>query len=214
MKTAFHSVLLAGFIHANGAVAEPCVTATFDRPVPGASDVVTRQVDVPSPQFPGLWQEGNLDGFFYALYANGEGLLQPSRTSETWQISIRCDDSAARCDLDEVGDPSPEAVKTAQFLGECLLQSDPTDAVVVEATTETEPSPEALPCGLEAIPTGGIGITLQRLINAAGGDPGPIDGFPGELTRTALVGILGDEALSMDDATAVAALDALLCQSQ
>lgn len=194
-------------------MAEPCVTATFDIPLAGAEDVVTKLVDVPSPQFPGLWQEGSINDFFYTLYANGEGILRPTRNSTEWQISIKCELGSETCAIAETGEPSTDGVETAAHLAACLrgievpaAEEPPAPAIEIVESTPPEP------CGKAAIPRGDVGVTLQRLLVLAGGDPGPIDGYPGELTQTALVSILGEDARALDAAKAVAAMDDYLCK--
>lgn len=204
--------LLAGLCHAGSVMAEPCVTATFDVPLWGAENVVTKQVDVPSPQFPGLWQEGSIDGFFYTLYANSEGILRPSRNSTEWQIAIKCEIGSENCAMTETGSPSVDGMQTAARIAACLRgEVMPAPEETPAPAIEIAPAPPEL-CGKAAIPDGAAGITLQRLLVLAGGDPGPIDGYPGELTQTALVAVLGKDARTLDIAKAVAAMDDYLCK--
>jgi hypothetical protein len=69
----------------------------------------------------------------------------------------------------------------------------------------------SLPCGLQAIPQGPEGITLQRLLVLGGVSPGRLDGYPGKRTRAAMVQLLGPDAWGMPIPEAIAALNTLLC---
>ncbi len=201
------------------AEAEPCVSAAFDQPVPGAVSVVTHRVDVPSPQFPGLWQEGVLGGYFYTLFANGEGLLQSSRKNPDWQITFTCDDETKTCVRSHQGSPAPaETAVIADKLEQCLVSPQSVKEVAAPAPQKTPPVVDATspaftppPCGLKAIAAGAEGITLQRLLVLGGADPGPIDGYPGKRTETAIVELLGAEGANLSIADAIVALDQLLC---
>ncbi|WP_376873943.1 hypothetical protein [Albirhodobacter sp. R86504] len=297
---------------AHGALAAPCVGDAFDQPVPTATNVVTRQVDVPSPQFPGLWQEGYLNGYPYAIYANGEGSFQASETDAAWSATFVCDSAAQTCAQDVTGALSPEGQAGLTMLTRCLLgpvsapppppappevtaaataedeineaaaataaaatggstvpplpettgpaldegaetwalsPSDGATQAPVGGPTETAPpsgpedatpaapqqdtpaatavtppadqaaapeetTPPASPpatCGLVTLPSLSEGETLQRMIQLAGGDPGPIDGFPGARTRDALIQVLGAAGASLTNRDAIVALDDLLC---
>ncbi|CAN0586413.1 unnamed protein product, partial [Ectocarpus sp. 12 AP-2014] len=120
MKWLSVSALLALVCSVAQSQAEPCVSATFDVPFPGATDVVTLHADVPSPQFPGLWQEGVVDGFFYALYANGEGYLRSSRDIAEWNIQFTCDAGETDCSIATNGAPPDNARETANMLAFCM----------------------------------------------------------------------------------------------
>jgi hypothetical protein len=246
----------ASFAQAGFAAAEPCVSDTFDRPLPRATNVLTRRVDIPSPQFPGLWQEGIIGGYFYTLFANGEGVLQATPDEPGWAINIICDEAAKTCERVPEGLPAPaDALAIVDLLERCYISpetaqdivqptvvaspepivepvseptpvsepitvADPTTAAeptpVAEATSAptTEPPPPSIPCGLNAIPEGAEGITVQRLLLLGGADPGPIDGFPGNRTRTAIVELLGEKAADMPIPAAIITLDQLLCESK
>ncbi|MEF3049204.1 hypothetical protein [Pseudotabrizicola sp. L79] len=229
---------LAGLAQGSVAAAETCVGAGFDQPFPGATAVVTRQADVPTPQFPGLWQEGLIGGYFYELYANGEASLKADPAGEAWQITVDCKEGA--CAQTVQGNPPDGASQIAAQLGQCLVSpvvtpilADPVPAeappeapveasaeaapVVAEAPAEVQPTPvpppeEAKPpCGLATLPAADPGTTLQLLLVAAGADPGPIDGMPGQNTMNALASILGQGAKAMAIDAAISALDAHLC---
>lgn len=367
---------------AQQAAAAPCVTDAFDKPFPGAQNVVTKHADVPASQFPGLWQEGTLDGAYYVLYANGEGVLQSSAEDPTWSIAFDCSLGEKTCPRKLVGtppstaadlvtklelcikppppppvkvaakpaaDPKPaakpkpadapkaeakpkaEAPKPAQepkkpepakpaaeakpaeapkpevkpkpeakvaeapkpaadpkpaqpakpaaevkpapapvvkaevpkpvtvapvaqatvkpaapvtggaqtavavaptAVAPAIVTTEPAQAIVPAQTTGTRavaagaapvtttrtqaiaplvcPTP-IVTCGIATIPVGEPGITLQRLVVLAGGNPGPIDGFPGDNTRGALALILGQDKRDLPIADAVTALNRYLC---
>jgi hypothetical protein len=233
--------LCALIAQTGAAFADPCVGVGFDQPVPGAVNVVTRRVDVPSPQFPGLWQEGVIDGFFYTLFANGEGTLKPSPRDNEWELTFVCDLEAASCSdaAQTIGGAPPAAQSVVDQLERCLLSIPqpplpvgPAPSVAEPPTTEppvTEPPVEvppqvetpadddtlsqtrAEPCGLAAIPAGAPVITMQRLLVAAGANPGPVDGFPGQRTTRALVEILGAGAANLSVDEANESLDKKLC---
>ncbi|GGB00724.1 peptidoglycan-binding domain-containing protein [Allosediminivita pacifica] len=68
-------------------------------------------------------------------------------------------------------------------------------------------------CGLDGIGPGVPPVrTLQRLLEAEGFDPGPIDGLMGARTREALVAALGPEAAQLSPQAAVTALDSAFCE--
>lgn len=242
------SAVVALPLMATQAWAEPCVGAAFDTPFPGATGVVTRYADVPSPRFPGLWQEGLIRGYPYVLYANGEADLRDSRRDPMWVISVACDPGATTCVQEMDGTPPEVAVAIATQLGQCFVAPEtvttPAVSLPKPVTTPAVPLPEPVaeprpapaptqaappsslpplvpgdddevvraPCGLDAVPEGEPGITLQLLLVEAGADPGPIDGLPGQKTLTALGQVLN---VSPDDLTleeAVAAMNSFLCE--
>lgn len=207
MRTKAISAAVMLFCSVGSAVAEPCVSATFDTPLTGAVDVVTRYADVPSPQFPGLWQEGMLEGYFYTLYANGEGLLQSSRNAPSWEVKVTCTAEAGECSIKADGTPPENAQRLADVIAQCL-QGRPTTEVAAPAP---EPEEKA-PCGVATVEAGPEGMVLQRLLVAAGTDPGPVDGFVGNGTRTALAEVLGASSRGLAIPDAIAALDKFMCE--
>lgn len=250
-------VLLSGPLLAGQAAAEACVGAAFERPFPGATGVETRHADVPSPRFPGLWQQGRINGDRFILYANGEATLIDGASEPAWTISVQCDLDAGTCTESAEGSPPEAAMQVARQLGRCFVAPDEVTAPVVpppppapvapptegwalvpgsgavpaepedttveptpapapevtEPAPEPEPEPAAPPCGLATIPEGAPGLTLQRLLVEAGADPGPLDGLPGRMTRSALAQVLGDDARTLEIADAITALDAFLCKT-
>ena len=199
----------------------PCVSNTFDTPFPGAIDVVTRHADVPSPQFPGLWQEGTVEGFLYAIYANGEGYLKPSRKRAGWEITFTCPVEEQECASHTNGSPPARAFAITTRLTSCLRGEVPTARELEPQTPQTPPAvdsappePEAespSPCKAEEIQGETQGMTLQMLLVEAGADPGPIDGFVGSKTRRALDEVLGSAADEMPLVTAIQAVRSALC---
>ena len=190
--------------------AEPCVSATFDKPLEGASSVITRQVDVPSPQFPGLWQEGILNGYFYAIYANGEAEVKAARSAQDWALKISCRTGKDACERSQTGAPPEEATATLLVLQQCL-----SGAAIPAPPTATATATEAstAPCGLQTVPQGSDVEVLQNLLVAAGKDPGPVDGIIGAKTLNALAEVLGASARSLGVQEAVTALDVFLCEA-
>jgi hypothetical protein len=202
--------------------------------------VVTRHVDIPSPQFPGLWQEGVIGGYFYTLFANGEGVLQAAPYEPGWAINIICNETAKTCERMPEGLPAPaDALAIVDLLERCFIAPETAQDIVqpavvtspepvVEPVSKPVPTPVAgatpepttespapsIPCGLNAIPEGAEGITIQRLLLLGGADPGPIDGFPGNRTRTAIIELLGEKAADMPIPAAIVALDQLLCRAK
>ncbi|WP_339822982.1 hypothetical protein [Sulfitobacter dubius] len=203
----------------------PCVASTFDTPFPGAIDVVTRHADVPSPQFPGLWQEGTIKGFLYAMYANGEGYLKPSRERAGWQITFACPDETQECATSTDGSPPAEAFLITNRLRSCLRgevltvsepEPEPPQAPPAFSSANPEPasgteaeSPSL--CSAEEIQGETEGMTLQMLLVEAGTDPGPIDGLIGIKTRRALNEVLDSAADEMPLTNAIHAVRSALC---
>ena len=186
--------------------AEPCVSATFDKPLEGASSVITRQVDVPSPQFPGLWQEGILNGYFYAIYANGEAEVKAARSAQDWTLKVSCQSAEDGCERSQTGTPPEDAIATLEVLQQCL------GGAVVPAPAPAPEEPPA-PCGLQTVPQGSAVEVLQNLLVAAGTDPGPVDGIIGSKTLDALAEVLGASSRSLEVREAVTALDGFLCDA-
>lgn len=210
MKQISIAISFALMCTAQIAQAEPCVSATFDKPLEGASGVITRQVDVPSPQFPGLWQEGILNGYFYAIYANGEAEVKAARSAQDWALKVSCSAAQDDCDRSQTGTPPEDAKATLQILQQCLA-----GVVAPSPASAPDPAPEEppTPCGLQTVPQGSDVEVLQNLLVAAGKDPGPVDGIIGAKTLNALAEVLGASARSLGVQEAAAALDVFLCDA-
>ena len=256
---------------AAAALAGPCVGDRFEVPYPGATGVETRFADVPSPRFPGLWQEGRIEAYSYTIFANGDARLFDGIHPSNWLIVIDCDIANARCEETAQGTAPKRALQISEQMQLCFLspesvtaplppsrpvgssklaepigsvatgstdkvqvteamtlptngaaQTPPDTTILMEmgSSAHTEelstPAPApvpALPCGRAAVPADTPGFTLQRLIIAAGGDPGPLDGLPGRLTREALISVLGATAYDLDTETAIQVLDVFLCDA-
>ena len=219
--------LLFGLCQATSASAQPCVTATFDRPIPGATSVITRQVDIPSSQFPGLWQEGLIEGFFYAIYANGDGSIRPRPTPQDWYIDIKCDATDQSCSRKIEGSPPTGAIRVTNLLEKCLLRPKANSTVPLTRASaessiqqytaesiEQDITAQLAPqfnCGLAGISDESTGIVLQKLLVIAGANPGPIDGYRGTMTNSALTQILGESSQYQSIADAIIALDRFIC---
>lgn len=186
------------------ALAEPCVGFAFETPVEGAVNVTTHVADVPSSRFPGLWQEGVLDGYFYALFANGEATVKSARGARDWGLKVTCETGVATCKIRESGTPPQDAADVAARLAQCLKgrASEPPEA----------PKPPKAPCGLQTVAEGPEAQVLQNLLVAAGQDLGAVDGIWGAKSLSALVSVLGEEAATFSIAQAITAVDAYLCK--
>ena len=110
--------LLGGASLMSSAIAAPCVGAGFDVPFPGAVGVETRHADVPSAQFPGLWQQGQIDGYAYQVFANTTGVLQEFQSPSAWSIALDCQQSL--CIREIKGSPPGLAWTASQRLERCL----------------------------------------------------------------------------------------------
>lgn len=134
------------------ATAAPCVSATFDLPFPGAENVTSFVIDVPSSQFPAFWQKGVIDGFEYQIFANATGLLRGSSTEAAWSIDLACDVGAQACDTTAQGSPPENARRTVDALGQCLLGQDvtpkedvlPKDDVAANPAPQPDPEPQVV----------------------------------------------------------------------
>lgn len=227
------AILAATCGFASAATAAPCVTASFDRPLPGANNVVSHVADVPSVQFPAFWQEGRIEGFAYKIFSNSEGFLRSVDPDQGWTIAIVCDAQARNCDLATDGAPPLAATEVARVLGQCLVGEDiPADrfrqASAPVATETTEPqvvtvrptetqmpaatAPPPRPCGLSAVSEANEIATMQRLLLLAGQDPGLVDGFLGPQTFKAMDFFVEDADWDTSIAEVIILLDALLCE--
>ncbi|MCF2904152.1 hypothetical protein L0666_04055 [Octadecabacter sp. CECT 8868] len=217
-------ILLGG---ASQGQATPCVGNDFTIPLAGATNVTTHVADVPSPRFPGLWQEGTKDGFDYFLFANGDATLHAGEDSE-WRISFTCDDGSSECTFDTSGSPPEPAMQVAEQLKQCLqngeitaLAAEPEEAIIEAETEEESPvsdtditppaSQTAEACGEETIDDDNLTRKLQRMLILAGADPGPVDGIFGDMTNVALVSVLGEPALLLSADDAIGAIQDLIC---
>jgi hypothetical protein len=223
MRTDIVILILFGVVmYGRETLANPCISSSFDVPLPGAVDVIVSYADVPSPLFPGVWQEGVINGLPYAIYSNGEGYLKPSLSSEDWHMSFSCGRDS--CTTTLVGSPPKEAVEQLEELTSCVLGKAPArkdisgrksiasyesiNEPIEEASTEDQEN-----CPLNDDRRDVDGFQLQRLLVEAGSDPGPIDGTVGKLTRKALIEVLGSSAAEMNLGQAINALRKINCIS-
>lgn len=184
------------------AAATPCVSATFDVPVPGATDVTSYVTDLPSPSFPAFWQKGRLDGYGYRIFADASGVVRGLGQYDEWAVELQCDPVSEACTFTRTGAPPEAAQRVADRLSHCLIPAlAPVDAptqtrqppsadIIAEARIEPAPQPvveaEPEPCGIALIDEEAAIATLQRLLILLGEDPGPVDGFLGPNTFSAM----------------------------
>lgn len=221
MRTDFVILILFGaVIYGRETLAAPCISSTFDVPLPDAVNVIVNYADVPSPLFPSVWQEGLINGLPYAIFSNGEGYLKPSFSSEDWHMSFSC--GRGSCTTTLVGTPPKEAVEQLAELTSCVLgKASPSKGIserksIASHESVNEPIKEASAddqekCLLNDDRHDVDGFQLQRLLVEAGSDPGPIDGSVGKLTRKALKEVLGNSAVEMNLAQAINALKQVNC---
>lgn len=208
-------------------LAQPCVTQSFERPLPGARNVEVRQADVPSARFPAFWQEGLLFGYAYRIYPNATAELAAEFQRAAWRIDVTCDTDAGTCRYDTTGNAPPNGAGIAEILGACLLGSDvvgkevvperqavvaPPQAPVAAPDPEPQPDPFEVEvvaranCSKADMPEGNTVFVVQTLLIAAGQDPGPVDGLLGPATLGALNAYLG---AAYDAATLAQAIEPL-----
>lgn len=227
-STIFFSCVMIAISPAN-AWAESCVSSTFDKPLPGATDVELRMADVPSALHPVIWQEGSLSGHFYKLFPDGTGSLASSQTRPDWKVEITCDLKDSKCAYNSSSNAPSSSYDVAKKIGQCLLGKK-------EISEEIEANPEALEsevtlkneaidsiknkeskidkCEDISVPEEKPEIALQLLLVLAGTDPGPIDGIIGSSTLKALdeVWNMSDPKLNLNDA--ILGVKKFLCKRQ
>ncbi|SNT73808.1 peptidoglycan-binding domain-containing protein [Paracoccus seriniphilus] len=107
----------------------------------------------------------------------------------------------------------PEADRPAAIPDPVLEQPTETAA---ERASNIQNGPSLVPdqpCGLQLIEPGTSTVqTLQRLLTAAGFQPGTDDGVMGRRTRQALTAALGEEAATLSIEEAIRALNKQMCQ--
>ncbi|MGO4855625.1 hypothetical protein [Phaeovulum sp. W22_SRMD_FR3] len=96
------------------------MTGSFEVPLPGATGVQVRHADVPTARFPGLWQQGVIDGLQYWLYADLSATLAPGNSADDWRIELTCDATTETCDRVISGATPDTARLTADMLERCL----------------------------------------------------------------------------------------------
>lgn len=234
MKRAFLT-LIAIVAAATQLAAEPCVSPTFDVPFPGATDVESHVTDLPSSAFPAFWQEGQLDGYAYKIFANATGVVRGGDQDMSWAIEMMCDVTGATCTFSQTGTPPETATVVAERIGECLVPT----TVIAEApqelatsvidevnTAEVVTSPALVMVDPAAEtqttePTGACGTaitneltdiaTMQRLLVLLGEDPGPVDGFLGPQSFAAMEAFMSNPGWGTSIPEFVSALSELHC---
>ncbi|MFA9232156.1 MAG: hypothetical protein ACEQSU_15650, partial [Microgenomates group bacterium] len=135
MKIHLAILLVTNALFSAAAIAEPCVGSAYDRPFPGAVDVSMHYVDVPATQFPGVWQEGSIEGHFYQIFANRLAVLQKERSAPSWSINVNCQQRP--CTIEVAGKPPETAMTISKKLEQCLVPPE----IKVAASQEAQKSP-------------------------------------------------------------------------
>lgn len=202
--------------------ADPCVSPTFDRPLPNATGVETFVSDVPSAQFPAFWQTGTIDSYQYRLFSNQEGDLRSSDPNADWSVEIACHAESQSCDTTVKGQASSEALKVADDLGQCLLGKNIIEATAVPVSEDSiaiepqeasqQPAPAKTPCGTQIVNEETDVATMQRLLILLGEDPGPVDGFLGPASFKAMDAFVEDANWHTSITDVIVLLDTLHCE--
>ena len=138
-------LLVAGLVTlriATTASADSCIGPTLDIPFPTASGVKTQRADVPSPRFPGLWQEGIVQGYAYRLFANGDATLEPLPPEDGWRLLMSCDLVIGACYREETGSSPENATYLATALENCFVNPN---AVTAQALIPPQQKSAAQP---------------------------------------------------------------------
>lgn len=137
--TQWGSAVLAGLIALPSvAVAlPPCVGADLATPLPKATEVAQTTMDIPTARFPGIWQQGQLDGFAYRIFPDLTAVVFDERANTGWRIDLLCT-ASARCVQKVVGSAPEAASAAAKAIGECLVP-------VEERPRPPSPAPPAAP---------------------------------------------------------------------
>ncbi|WP_042244980.1 hypothetical protein [Paracoccus sp. PAMC 22219] len=151
--------------------AAPCVGPALDRPLPGAQDVRQVSADVPTARFPGLWQQGRVDGLVYRIFGDGTAVLSDDLGAPRWQIRVDC--AEPTCRTAETGAPDAGADRVAAALGRCLTGQAVTAADLRRAAP-------AFPTGLpDDVPDQGAGCPCRRAGHRGRSGAAPFgDGMP------------------------------------
>lgn len=98
------------------------VGEALDIPFPSAQSVETHRIDVPSAIFPGIYQEGTIDGYLYRIYANGEAVLSEAHGVSQWTITVACPDGS--CSQTTSGPPPVTTQNVVEMIQRCLLNEE------------------------------------------------------------------------------------------
>jgi hypothetical protein len=210
------SLIFCACVYASTGAATPCVGDSFDQPIPGATDVVIRHSDIPSSQFPGLWQEGRIEGLSYRLFANGDGdIRSDNRETREWQIAFVCSGETEGCVETIDGRPPEAAASISASLQSCFLGEE----LVVPDIPELEPEVAqdtklATSCDIALLPDDSDEVSVQKLLTIAGADPGPADGLIGPQTLDAFAEVTGESVETFDLSSATLTLVTLICDQE
>lgn len=115
----------------------PCVGADLATPLPKATEVAQTTMDIPAARFPGIWQQGQLNGFAYRIFPDLTAVVFDERANTGWRIDLLCT-ASARCVQTVVGAAPETASAAAKAIGECLVP-------VEESPGPPSPAPPAAP---------------------------------------------------------------------
>lgn len=212
--------------------AAPCVSDTFDRPLPGAMSVVSHVSDVPSAQFPAFWQDGVVNGYAYTIFASAEGTLRPTDAFQDWEMTLTCDASAQTCEMSRVGIPPEDAEIVARSIGQCLLgaevetaapvpvaalavpAADPVNAAVAPDPIGTGATTAKVVCRAASVVETNDVAALQRLLLIAGENPGQVDGVLGPKSLAAIEAFSPGASANRTVPEVIALLETYLCGPQ
>ena len=125
----WRALTLTGLLCAPGSVgAEPCTGTYMQIPLPGATEVGTRHVDVPAVRGVALWQEGLVEGLRYVISADLSARVTPGPGRADWAIGLSCTVDAVECERDRRGTPPDEANALVDRLEACL-RGEPAAAI-------------------------------------------------------------------------------------
>jgi hypothetical protein len=227
----FSYALWLGLI-ASSVLAAPCVSNTFDRPLPGAINVEWHVSDVPSAQFPAFWQDGVINGYAYTIFASAEGTLRPTDALQDWEITINCTVSAQTCDTTRAGNPPQDAENVSRSIGQCLLGKDletvapvpvaaiavaaivPVNAAVAPERIDTTTTTASILCRAASAEEVNDVAALQRLLILVGEDPGQVDGVLGPKSIAAIEAFSTGSSANRTVPEVIALLETHLCGAQ
>ena len=155
------------------AAVTPCIGPALDLPLPGSQDARQVSADVPSAQFPGLWQQGTVDGLIYRIFGDGTAVLSDDLGAPQWQLRIDCSTSACRSET--TGIPERGADRIAAVLARCLSGQQVTES---ELRRDAPDFPTGIPGQL---PDQGRALgSAAALAAAAGATPSLTPAAPAE----------------------------------
>lgn len=133
MKPTAYAVAAGCFVLPSIAMAlPPCVGADLATPMPSATGVEWRAVDIPTARFSGIWQQGQIEGFAYRIFPDMTAIVFNERDNAGWRIDVLCA-QAAPCVEASVGSVPEAAKAAAKAIGECLIPTPQSPKVPVSA---------------------------------------------------------------------------------